>query len=186
MATVETMTTDQMLAMQQTDGIARELIVGELRELPMTTSPPHAKTVARVSQILSNYLDAQSESPGTVFSGDGRFRILRDPDTTVGIDVAFVTAERLPPDQVPDRFVDMPPDLAIEVLSPSETQQEVDERLNLFLKAAVPLVWLVNPRLKTVTVVRSRTEMQLLTETGQLDGEPVLPGFTCKVAELFR
>ena len=91
------------------------------------------------------------------------------------------------PEQEPkDGFWPGAPDLAVEVLSPGDRAGEVDEKIDAWLAAGCAAVWIVNPKLKTVTVYRSRTDVQVKAAGDMLHGDPVVPGFSCSVDELFR
>jgi Uma2 family endonuclease len=100
-------------------------------------------------------------------------------------DVAFVRADRLPAEEEADRFARLAPDLAVEIISPSDTGPEVDEKVGLYLGAGVPLVWVVDPRRKTVRVWKGDGTDRLLSEDDELDGGEVLPGFRILVSRLF-
>ena len=77
------------------------------------------------------------------------------------------------------------PDLAVEVVSPGDTTGEVDEKVRSWLDAGAGMVWVVNPQWRSVTVYRSATDIKTLTEKDELDGEDVVPGFRCRVGEIF-
>lgn len=78
------------------------------------------------------------------------------------------------------------PDLAVEVLSPGDTAGEVSEKVEAWLAADCAAVWIVDPMLKTVTIYRSTTIVQIVTANEVLIGDPVVPGFTCAVSDIFR
>ena len=181
-----TMTTEQMLALPDND-TDRDLIRGELRETPMTRrNRRHSSSEPKISHILLRWLE-QHPQPGTcVTSGEGGFRLSRNPDTSVGIDVAFVSAEVVAnsPENFP--YFEGPPVLAVEILSPSDSQERIDEKVALYREAGVPLIWVVNPVMKTVMVVRAHEEPVMFNVRQELSGEPELPGFLVPVAEFFR
>lgn len=99
-------------------------------------------------------------------------------------DVAFVSTSQLDGDE--NTGFPIPPDLAIEVLSPTDVQWRVVDKAFAYLNAGTPLVWVLDPRSKTVTVYRSERDMALLTFDDTLTGEEVVPGFTCQVSQLFE
>ena len=83
------------------------------------------------------------------------------------------------------RFWPGPPDLAVEVVSPGDTHREVDEKAGVWLTGGAQAVWVVNPLLRTVSVYRPGKPILTLTEAGDLSGEEVLPGFQCRIADIF-
>ena len=111
-----------------------------------------------------------------------------DPRATLlGPDVGFVHRERAP-QPFPTRFVPVMPDLAVEVLSPSNTLPELRRKAENYLRHGTALVWLVNPDDKTVEVWRlddEKTKSETVCPDGALDGEPVLPGFRLELDALF-
>jgi Uma2 family endonuclease len=100
-------------------------------------------------------------------------------------DVSFVRTDRIPNGVSPDGYFTVRPDLAVEVISPNDLYEEVEEKLTDYREAGIPLVWVVSPRARTVLVRRLDGSANLLLESGELSGEDVVPGFTCKIAELF-
>ena len=99
-------------------------------------------------------------------------------------DVAFVSTSRLDGDE--NTGFPIPPDLAIEVVSPTDVQWRVVDKAFAYLNAGTRLVWVLDPRSKTVTVYRSERDIALLTYEETLTGEDVVPGFTCPVSQLFE
>jgi Uma2 family endonuclease len=183
--TVHLMTTADLLALPD-DGKERYLIDGELREIEMTRrSRRHGRTEARIAQHLCNWVDRQPEPRGEVEDGDVGFRIRQDPDTTVGIDVAYISAElaRITPEDA--AIIDGVPILAVEVLSPSNTHEQIAGKVQSCLAAGVLLVWVVDPVFRTVTVYRPGAEPELFNARQELVGDPHLPGLRIPVAALF-
>jgi Uma2 family endonuclease len=180
-------TTEEMLALPEDDGIDRELIRGELREEPMTKRNRwHSAVEARLAKLLGIWLDSRPEPRGQILSGEAGVRLRRNPDTTVGIDVTWVSAEALAATPAEAPFVEGPPILAVEILSPSDTMQKLWDRVLEYLDVRVPLVWIVDPVLHTVTVYRPDAKVQLFHDEQELTGEPHLPGFRVAVADLFK
>ncbi|MGH7571153.1 MAG: Uma2 family endonuclease [Gemmatimonadota bacterium] len=122
---------------------------------------------------------------GKVFNADTGFVLFDEPPTVRAPDVAFVSRDRLPPPKESLGFGRLAPDLAIEIVSPSNRAVEILDKVEDYLEAGTRLVWVVEPRRRSVTVYRSRTEIQLLREEDALDGVDVLPGFSVTVAEIF-
>jgi Uma2 family endonuclease len=180
------MTTEQMLALPE-NGMDRELIRGELREKPMTRRNQwHSSAEARIAHSLGRWLDGQPRSGSRVTSGEAGFRLSRDPDTTVGIDVAYISADVVARTPRSAAFFDGPPVLAVEILSPSDTQQDINEKIEMYEDAGVALIWIVNPIHRTVLVHRAGEEPELFNVRQDLSGEPHLPGFRVPVAEIFE
>jgi Uma2 family endonuclease len=177
-------TFEQILSLPD-DGIDRELIRGELREKPMTRRNRwHSSIEARIVQMLWNWLDSQPDLEGRIVSGEAGFRLQREPETGVGIDVAYVSAEVAA--RAPEAsYFDGPPVLAVEILSPSDKQEEIDEKIELYLESGVKVVWIVNPRLKTLTVYRPGAPPAIYAYGQELDGGAELLGFHVELADLF-
>lgn len=109
----------------------------------------------------------------------------RDPDTVRGPDVAYWSAERVPLDQRPRGYPDVPADLCVETLSPSDRPGQTDDKVREYLQRGVRLVWVVNPDERTVTVHAPNEDARELVETDTLTGGDVLPEFQVRVADLF-
>jgi Uma2 family endonuclease len=123
---------------------------------------------------------------GVVFGAETGFRLASNPDTVRAPDVSFVAKRNLPEQEPKDGFWPGAPDLAVEILSPGDRTGEVDEKIDAWLAAGCAAVWIVNPKLKTVTVYRSRTDVQSTATGDVLQGDPVVPGFSYVIDELFR
>jgi Uma2 family endonuclease len=92
----------------------------------------------------------------------------------------------LPDEQIPDGFVQIAPDVVAEVVSPNDNYYAVDQKVWEYLEAGVKLVWVINPRKRTVMAYRGPTgDASLFREQDEIGGEDVLPGFRCRVADLF-
>jgi Uma2 family endonuclease len=179
------MTAEELLALPD-DGMYRELIRGELKEYPMTTrGTPHCLVMTNLAALLWNWLRRQAEPHGRLFTGDIRVRVRRDPDTFVGIDLAYISADLAARTPKNAKFIDGLPILAIEILSPNDTMEEISEKVREYLDAGVPLVWEVNPMYEGVTVHRPGVPPELFNVTHELTAEPHLPGFRVPVAEIF-
>jgi Uma2 family endonuclease len=106
-----------------------------------------------------------------------------DPDTVRGPDVAWYE-DVLSFEDLPKKWGDIPPRVAVEVLSPNDTASYITDKINDYLENGVELVWVIDPESRTVTIY-SKTGVKKLTEKDTLTGGDVLPGFRCKVADLF-
>jgi Uma2 family endonuclease len=184
---VRLMTTEEFLALPD-DGIERDLIDGIVREWgPRMTrrNRDHSRLEANISCLLVSWLRTQPEPRGAVHAGEAGCRLLRDPDVTVGIDVVYVSPELAAREPEETDLIDGVPTLAVEILSPSNTQEEIDDKVDAYRRASVPIVWLVNPRRRTVEVLRPDAEPQLFNVNQELTAEPHLPGFRVRVADIF-
>lgn len=179
------MTAEEMLALPD-NGMDRDLIEGQLRERPMTRrGRPHSEATIACGTLLRNWLLLQPVPRGSVLGGEAGFRLRCNPDTTVGIDVAYISgdlAQRVPRDVF---LIDGAPVLAVEILSPSDTHEDLVEKVELYLEAGVRVVWIIDPNWRTVTVHRPDAKPVLYNDSQELSGNSDLPGFQMKVADLF-
>jgi Uma2 family endonuclease len=113
------------------------------------------------------------------------FKIESNPDTVLDPDVAFVRQERVLQMGRTEKFWPGAPDLAVEVLSPSDTVYEVDEKVAAWLSVATPLIWVLNPKQCTIHVHRPGASVRVVLESDLLDGQEVIPGFHTSVSEIF-
>jgi Uma2 family endonuclease len=178
-----------LLAMPD-DGVKRWLIRGQLREkrgFEMTKRNRfHASLTARISQLIGMWLDQQPEPRGEVYDGEAGVYIRRNPDSAVGVDVVYLApgVQAAQTDQT--TLIDGIPTLVVEVLSPSNTVEEVNDKTDEYLEAGVPLIWIVDPHLQTVTVLSPGQPPELFNTTHTLSADPHLPGFTIPVIRIFR
>jgi Uma2 family endonuclease len=158
-----------------------------MREKPMTVcNRQHSRIMARVARFLDSWLDEQPEPRGEVLCGEAGCRLRRDPDSTVGIDVVYISAEVAAHRPDDTRLIDGVPVLAVEILSPNDTVEEINEKIDAYLKAGVALVWVIDPHRQTVQICRPGAEPEMVNARQELSGEPHLPGFRVAVARLFR
>lgn len=114
------------------------------------------------------------------------FKLATNPDTVRAPDIAFVRRDRLPATGLPRGFWHGPPDLAAEVLSPEDRPSEVREKVEEYLTHGVTLVLVIDPDSQTVTAHRRLAAPVMLTEDDKLDLNDVVPGFNCRVREIFE
>ena len=143
----------------------------------------HGKIAASVAILLGSHVRARKL--GEVLAAETGFLIARNPDTVRAPDAAFISKDHVPPGGLPKGYAPFAPDIAVEVLSPSDSLLDVEEKIEQWLKAGTALVWVVNPRGRTVTVHRSGRDPRVLRESDALTGEDVCPGFSVQVGELF-
>jgi Uma2 family endonuclease len=183
----ELMTAEEYLALPD-DGTERWLIRGELRPRePATTirNQIHGEVEASVVFELKLWLREQPEPRGSISCGEAGFRLRRDPDTLVGIDVAYTSAEIRARTAGKPTVYDGPPVLAVEILSPSDKHEDIVEKVGDYLEAG-SVVWVVDPDFRNVIVHQPGQEEQLFNARQELSGEPYLPGFRVPVKQLFE
>jgi Uma2 family endonuclease len=182
------LTTADLLAMPD-DGVERYLIRGQLRERgePGMTKRNrwHSYIEGRIAYILWEWLERQPEPRGWIAAGEAGCILRHDPESTVGIDVAYFSAEVLARQTDETTMMDGAPVLAVEILSPNDVEEDVNEKVDEYLAAGVPLIWVVDPHFRTVRVHRPGAEPEMFNATQELSGEPHLPGFRTPVARLF-
>jgi Uma2 family endonuclease len=162
------------------DGYHRhELIKGEL----LTMSPAndlHGAVTINLSTMLHNYVKANKL--GVLRAADTGFKLESDPDTVLAPDISFIASERA---TAPSSFFHSgPPDLAVEVLSPSDRKGKVERKTALWLELGAKSVWNIDPRKRTVEVIRADGRRELFHEADELVDDTV-PGFRIKVSEIF-
>lgn len=185
--TVKLMTSDDLFALPPSKKVDRWLFRGELRESKVTNrNPNHSLAVSNVSALLVTWLKTLPKPRGKVYAGEAYFRIRKDPETNVGIDVALATADQAAAVKKKTTFVDGAPILAIEILSPNDKHKEIVEAVDEYLECGVKQVWIVDPHTETVVVHRSGHEPVQYTRSQELIGGDDLPGFRCPVAEIFE
>ena len=135
--------------------------------------------------FASIHLFVKMQRLGEVFAAETGFYIEHDPDTIRAPDVSFLSRERIPVGGIPDEFIPIVPDLAVEVLSPSDTWKEVDKKAAEYLRAGVRLVWGVESRTRRARVYRTGRATLELNESQSLSGEDVLSGFELKLSDVF-
>ena len=143
----------------------------------------HGRFASKIVAALENHV-ARRKS-GVVTTAETGFQIAHDPDTVRAPDVAYVRSERIPVGGVKGFFPGAP-DLAVEVVSPSDRASEVAAKVLEWLSAGCQAVWVVDPENRTVTVHRSRSDITVLTAADTLDGGDLLPAFSMPVAEAFK
>lgn len=179
------LTTADLLAMPD-DGKRRWLIKGELREEGMTIRNRfHSMAMANLSGDLVIWRRSLPEPRGKVVCGEAGVRLPGNDETTVGVDVAYVSHNVMVQQTDETTIIEGVPTLVVEILSPSDTQEQIDEMVEEFLEAGVPLVWLVDPTDRTVTIYRPGEEPSFVNSRQRLEGGSELPGFGIPVAQIF-
>jgi len=165
------------------DGHRYEIVNGELIDMG-NSGAKHGYVCSILMILLGGYVHIQKL--GAMFDSSTAFKMKsgnkRSPD------VSFMAKERLQGlEELPDGFLEGAPDLAVEILSPSNTVAEIHDKLVEYFENGSRLVWVINPKEKYVLVYRSSQEPdRLLKSVDSLDGEEIVSGFTLPVAELFQ
>jgi Uma2 family endonuclease len=176
------MTADELLRLPD-NGMRRELINGELREMP-PAGGEHGFVGGNALGRLRLFLVEHPEVGGGLFAAETGFRLSRDPDTVRAPDVAYVGPDRLDRARV-RAFPELAPDLVVEVVSPYDTASEIQAKVEEWLRAGTRIVWVLYPATRSGMAYGADGTVRLLHADDTLDGEPVLPGFTCRIGDLF-
>jgi Uma2 family endonuclease len=134
---------------------------------------------------LKDWLRRQPLPRGSVLCGEAGCRLRGNPESTVGIDVVYISPEVAAREPEDTTLIDGVPVLVVEILSPNDTQEQIDEMIDDYLQAGVALVWVINPHDRTVLIYRKDMEPELVNVRQELTAEPKLPGFRVAAAELF-
>ncbi len=176
------MITAEHLAQLPDDGNRYELVEGVLNMMS-PAGGRHGRVAGRIFKLLANHVD--DNKLGATFAAETGFRISSNPDTVRAPDAAFVCQEKM--DQLGDDsgFLPFAPDLAVEVVSPSDSFAAVEDKAFSWLDAGTQLVLIVEPETETVHAYRSRRNIIVWKLGEMLDVNDVLAGWKFKVAELF-
>jgi Uma2 family endonuclease len=173
-----TYTVDDVLSM--TGDHIYELVDGEIVEKEV------ANKAAEVAFIMAMRLfDYRATHGGVVIPPEGFVRLFGSPRFLRRPDTGFIVTGRLPGDDLGDGALDIAPDLIIEVISPRDIAEKVEEKFRMYLDSGVRQIWAIYPRTKVVRIIRpggAETRLQL---TDAIDGEDILPGFRLPVTEVF-
>ncbi|HEY4234346.1 MAG TPA: Uma2 family endonuclease [Lacipirellulaceae bacterium] len=183
MSTTSIVTAADLLEFPTGMGKRYELVLGELRVMS-PSSWRHGNVVSNLHRILASFV--KQHDLGMMFGAETGFRLTRDPDTVRAPDIAFIAKRNLPADLPQEAFWPGPPDLAVEVLSPSDRTVEVNEKIEAWLAAGTTAVWVVDPRLRTVSVYLAGSSGHIYSSAETLEGGSVAPGFLCPLDEVFR
>jgi Uma2 family endonuclease len=162
----------------------RELVDGEVLEMA-PAGGVHGDVTSRICRRMAEHV--AGDGSGKVLVGDVGFvlELARDRDRVRAPDIAFVSTARLPEGRLPEGFIRGAPDVAVEVLSPSDNSVDVQQKVRDYLDAGARLVWVIAPAARTATVYRADGSARLLREGEGLDGEDVLPHLLIPLSSLF-
>ncbi len=175
-------TSDDLLRMPN-DGHRYELLGGELRKMA-PAGQKHGRMIINITTPLDQYVRANQL--GAVYAAETGFQLTRNPDTVRAPDVAFVSSERLAKLGEVEGYWPGAPDLAVEVISPSDSYADVEDKVFDWLTAGARLVIVVNPRKRAVTLYKSLSEISVLTDGDTIDANDVVPGWKLPVRNVFE
>jgi Uma2 family endonuclease len=158
------------------------LIDGELHRMPGAGGTHGALHMFLGAHLVPFVI---SRKLGRLYADTG-FILFPDRDTTLFPDIAFVRTEKIPSLEREEKFLRLVPDLAMEIVSPTDYPKLLDEKLSAYMDARTPGVWRFYPRARSIRVFRPGKEMVILGPEDILDGEDILPGFRIRVADLFK
>ncbi len=182
------MATTRLMTIEDLDDLGDEpgrydLIRGELIRMS-PAGYDHGIIVMRIARKIADFADLHAL--GDVSAAETGFILARDPDVLLAPDVALVQPDRLPPEAERSGYLELAPDLVVEVVSPSDRLRDVSDKVMEYLECGVSLVWVVEPGRKLVTTYNPDRTSKILTVDDELDGGDVLPGFRLPVADIFR
>ena len=180
-STTALMTAEEFMQLPDEDGFRDELINGELIRMP-SPGVPHARITVRLGAPLAQFV--WDHGLGDVFQNGG-FKLTSNPDTVLAPDISFVTKERLETEPDIERYWPGAPDLAVEVLSPSDRPSMVNKRLGIFFGRGVKQVWMVNPKKSAITIYRSPSDSITFSGSDELEADDILPGFRISLDRIF-
>ena len=175
------LTADDLLRLDS-KGIRGELIRGVLHKT-MPAGIEHDGIVINLCWLLGTF--NKPRRLGRLAASNVGVLLERNPDTVREADLLFISAEKLPRNIRVTGYYDRPPDLIVEIASPNDSRREVNAKVQMWLSYGVRLVWAIYPATRTVESHPQRGAPTLLTEVDALDGGDVLPGFTCKLSDIF-
>lgn len=183
MATVEEYLSAEDYLHLPGNGQPTELVRGVLVEMNMP-NPRHGEICALVARIIGNHAD--EKQLGRVVSNDSGVITQRNPDTVRGADVAFYSYEDIPRGPLPQKYLDTPPRLIFEILSPSDRWADVLQKVAEYLKAGVRLVCVLDPEEEKAFLHFPDKPVKIVETDGELVLEEVLPGFKVLVRRIFE
>lgn len=182
MATTEKLLTAEEFEELPDDGKRYELIDGELRQMAPTVNW-HGEVESKLVVRVGSHVEAHRL--GIVSCGETLFIVRRDPDRVRATDIAFIRQERVPSLEARQHIMEVIPDLVVEILSKSDTIEEISNKIDDWLGAGVQMLWIVDPFRRTVTIYQPGCDPTILGEHGFLEGDPVVAGFRCPMADIF-
>jgi Uma2 family endonuclease len=175
-----TYTPEELLSLP--DDLSVELIDGQLVETHVSVLT--GLVTATLNALLGEYV--RRSSIGDLLSSETMVRCFPNrPGRVRKPDLSFVRRGRLSPSQMAAGFLTIPPDLAVEVVSPNDEAEALEAKLLDYFDAGIPLVWVIYPVARSAVILRLDGSANRIREHDELSGEAVIPGFSCRLAELF-
>lgn len=160
-----------------------ELIDGRIVRMS-PTGHRHGEIEARIAELLGQFV--RPRKLGKVLTGEVGLYTRRNPDRVRGADVLFVSHDTYARRSHALAYLDVAPELVVEVLSPEDRAVDVNQKLREYFELGVRLVWVADPEARCVSAYRSPTEVREFREADRLPGDDVLPGFDVAVAVIFE
>lgn len=173
--------TAEELPFVQDEGCRTELVDGEVVRMA-PAGGEHGEVTHNVGLLLGVHVKARHL--GRMVGAETGFLLRREPDLVRAPDVAFIARRRIPPGGLPKGYIPFAPDLAVEVVSPNDTAEYVQRKVHDWLREGTRLLWLVYPGLAQVVIHAPGQPVRTLGPDDELDGGDVVPGFSCRVAEI--
>jgi Uma2 family endonuclease len=164
-------------------GYPEELVRGRILPIPMP-KPRHGEICSKANRILGVHVD--DRDIGRVLSNDAGVVTARSPDTVRGADISFYSYTRVPKGPLPDRYLDVPPDLIVEVLSPSDRWPKVLAKVAEYLDAGTTAVVVLDDERRIAHVYRGDAAPRYLSAEDELSIPDLLPDFRVKVGQFFE
>jgi Uma2 family endonuclease len=180
--TKRAMTAEQLARLPSGRGERYELIHGELRTMT-AAGFLHGQVVSEAHGIIWSFI--KPRKLGGLVGAETGFKLERHPDHVRAPDIGFVARERLPALRQRSGFLELAPDFAVEVVSPNDTWSELREKVADWLAHGTKVVWVLDPPTRTAEIWRTDGRIDRRAGDDEMDAEPVLPGFRCRVSELF-
>lgn len=175
------MTAEEFMQLPDEDGFRHELINGEVVRMSLPGFP-HGRIQARLIGPLLQFVS--EHDLGEVF-GELGFKLTLNPDTVLGPDVAFISKRRLEEANEIEGYWQSAPDLAVDILSPSDRPSRVGARVSGWFGYGVEQLWVVNPKKSTVTIYRSPSDSITFSGSDELEADDLFPGFRLSLNKIF-
>ena len=163
-------------------GIRGELIRGVISET-MSTGGEHGEIVVNLATELKNFI--KPRRLGRLAASHSGVLLERSPDTVREPDIAFFSAAKIPLGVRVRGYYEVPPDIAVEIASPTDTIAALNDKALMWLRYGARLVWTLHPDARRVDIHTPDGQVRSLTDGDALDGNDILPGFTCPISDIF-